>query len=63
MERDGGGDLELLIYLLIDSNKLTYLQLITVLVYGNSSTKNHEHFRTWKLTKNETLQMIDGMFS
>ena len=29
-------------HLLIHSNKLTYLQLITVLVYENSSPKSHE---------------------
>ena len=33
---------EILIYLLIYSNKLAYLQPITVLVYGNSSPKSHE---------------------
>ena len=42
MARDGGGDIEFFTYLLIHSNKLTYLQLITVLVYGNSSPKSHE---------------------
>ena len=35
-------DREILIYLLIYSNKLAYLQPITVLVYGNSSPKSHE---------------------
>ena len=38
----GGGDLEFFKYLLIHSNKLTYLQLITVLVYENSSPESHE---------------------
>ena len=33
---------ECLIYLLIYSNKLSYLQLLTVLVYGNSLPKSHE---------------------
>ena len=42
MAREGAGDLEILIYLLIYSNKLAYLQLITVLVYENSSPKSHE---------------------
>ena len=40
MAREGAGEHEFLIYLY--SNKLAYLQLITVLVYGNSSTKSHE---------------------
>ena len=42
MAREGAGDLEILIYLLIYSNKLAYLQLITVFVCGNSSPKSHE---------------------
>ena len=42
MAREGAGDREFLIYLLIYSNKLTYLQRITVLVYGNASPKSHE---------------------
>ena len=43
MAREGSGDNERLIYLLIFiSNKITYLQLITVLVYGSSPYKNHE---------------------
>ena len=33
---------EILIYLLIYSNKLAYLQLITLLLYGNSPPKSHE---------------------
>ena len=33
---------EFLIYLLIHSNKLVYLQLITILVYGSSPPKRHE---------------------
>ena len=36
----GGGDREFLIYLLIYSNKLAFLQLITVLVYRNSPPKS-----------------------
>ena len=40
MAREGAGDRELLIYLY--SNKLAYLQLIIVSVYGNSSPKSHE---------------------
>ena len=39
---EAAGDLEILIYLLIHSIKLAYLQLITVLVYGNSSPNSHE---------------------
>ena len=43
MAHEGDGDREILIYLLIYSKKLAYLQLvITVLVYGNSSPKCHE---------------------
>ena len=38
--REGAGDHEFLIYLY--SNKLAYLQLKTVLVYGNGSPKSHE---------------------
>ena len=38
--REGAGDHEFLIYLY--SNKLAYLQLKTVLVYGNSSPKSQE---------------------
>ena len=38
----GTGDREILIHLLIYSTKLAYLQLIPVLVYGNSSPKSHE---------------------
>ena len=41
-EREGTKDRKFLIYLLIDSNKLAYLQLLTVLVYGNSPAKSHE---------------------
>ena len=40
--REGARDCEILICLLIYSNKLIYLQLITVLVYENSSPKSHE---------------------
>ena len=42
MTRERTGDRELLIYSLIYSNKLVYLQLITVPVYGNSPPKSHE---------------------
>ena len=42
MAREGAGDCGCLIYLLIYSNKLAYLQLITVLVYRSSPPKNHE---------------------
>ena len=42
MAREGAGDREILIYLLIYSNKSAYLQLITVLVYRSSSPKSHE---------------------
>ena len=40
--RRGAGDGEILIYLLIYLNKLAYLQLIKVLLCGNSSPKSHE---------------------
>ena len=39
MTREGAGDRELLIYSLIDSNKLAYLQLVTGLVYRGSPPK------------------------
>ena len=42
MVREGTGDPEILIYPLIYSNKLAYLWLITVLVYGNSPPKSHK---------------------
>ena len=42
MAREGTGDREFLIYSLIYLKKLAYLQLITVLVYGNSPSKSHE---------------------
>ena len=42
MTREGAGNREFLIYLLIYSNKLAYLQLITVLVYRSSPPKSHE---------------------
>ena len=67
--REGTGDRGILIYLMIYSNKLAYLQLIAVLVYGNSSPKSHEQdylnfqqklwkirefiFRRCNFTKNE----------
>ena len=42
MTREGSGGRECFIYPLIYSNKSAYLQLITVLVYGNSLPKSHE---------------------
>ena len=42
MAREGAGDRGFLTNLLIYSNKLAYLQLITVLVYRNSPPKSHE---------------------
>ena len=42
MAHEGAWDSEILMYLLIYLNKLAYLQLITALVYGNSSLKSHE---------------------
>ena len=42
MAREGARDHEFLIYSLIYLNKLAYLQLITVSVYGNSPPKSHE---------------------
>ena len=42
MTHEGTEDREFLIYLLIFTNKLAYLQLWTVLVYGNSPPKTHE---------------------
>ena len=69
MAVEAAGDREILIYLLIYSNKLAYLQLITVFVCGNSSPKSHEQdylnfqqklwkirefiFRRCNFTKNE----------
>ena len=70
MTREGAGNREFSLYSLTYSNKLTYLQLITVLVYGNSPPKSHEKgylsqtfnkslekyvFRTCSFTKNELL--------
>ena len=40
MREDKDG--EFLIFLLTYSNKLSYLELITVLVYGNSPPKSHK---------------------
>ena len=40
--RKGAGDRGFLIYSLIYSNKLAYLQLIKVLVYGKSPPNSHE---------------------
>ena len=42
MARGGTRDCEFLIFSLIYSNKLAYLQLITVLVYENSPPRSHE---------------------
>ena len=42
MAREGAWDREFLTYLLIYLNILVYLQLITVLDYGNSPPKSHE---------------------
>ena len=42
MAREGTGNRELLIFPLIYSNKLAYLQLRTVLVYENSLPKSRE---------------------
>ena len=42
MAREGTGTVNFLCSHLIFSNKLDYLQLITVLVYGNSPSKSHE---------------------
>ena len=41
MAHEGAGDREISMQL-IYSNKLAFLQLIIVLVYGNSSPKSHE---------------------
>ena len=51
------GDREILIHLLICSNKLAYSQLIAVLVHGNSSPKSHEQDylnfqqKLWKISE------------
>ena len=42
MAREGAWEREVLIYLLIYSNKLAHLQQLTVLAYGNSPPKSHE---------------------
>ena len=42
MARKGAEYSEFLIYSLLYSNKLVYLQLITVLIYANSPPKCHE---------------------
>ena len=42
MTHEGTGDHKFLIYSSIYSNKLAYLQLIKVLVYGNSPPKSDE---------------------
>ena len=38
----GAKDRQFLLYLLIYSNELAYLQLLTILVYGSSPPKSHE---------------------
>ena len=61
MAHEGAGDREFLIYLLIYSNKLAYLLLITVLVYGNSPPKSHEQGylnfkqKPWKISLNKFI--------
>ena len=42
MSRKWAGDHEFLLYSLICSNKLAYLQLIAALFYGNRYRKSHE---------------------
>ena len=42
MVREGSRDGEFLIYSLIYSNKLAYLQLIAISVYGNSPPKSYK---------------------
>ena len=42
MALEAARDGEILIYLLIYSNRLAYLHLITVLVYRNIPPKSHE---------------------
>ena len=42
MVREGTDHREFLIYIMILPNKLAYLQLITVLVYGSSPLESHE---------------------
>ena len=41
MTREGAGDYEFFVYLLIYSNKLTYLQLVTGFIYRSSTLKCH----------------------
>ena len=41
MTREGAGDRECFLYLLIYSNELVYLQLLTDLVYRSSPLKSH----------------------
>ena len=53
MAREGAGNLEFLIYLLIYSNKLAYLQLITVLVYRSSPPKQFS-------TRGKTLKNMNS---
>ena len=50
--REGDGDREFLIYLLIYSNELAYFQLITLLVYGSSPPKSHEQGYLKTFSKN-----------
>ena len=48
MAHEGTGDREFSISLLIYSNNLAYLQLITLLVHGSSPPKSHENSKTHK---------------
>ena len=53
MVRAVAGDRKFFIYSLIYSNKLVYLQLMSVLVYENSPCKSHEKgFLNQTFTKN-----------
>ena len=61
MTREGAGDREFLIYLLIYSNKLAYLQLVTGLVYRSSPPKSHGqgylnfYQKPWQIRVNEFI--------
>ena len=52
MTRQGARNREFLIYFLIYSNKLAYLQLVAGLVYKSSPPKSHGHgyFLSWRFT-------------
>ena len=60
MARKGAGDRKYLIYLLIYSNKLSYLQLMTVLVYGSRLPKSHEqgYLKFWQKQKISVNEFI-----